>query len=38
MNTANRACNLDLIKVIMLCYDCFRSTHRPATYHCYAVK
>ena len=38
MNMASCACNMNLIKVIMLCCDCCRSTHRSATYRCYTVK
>ena len=38
MNMASYACNLNLIKVIMLCCNCCRSTPCYATYRCYTVK
>ena len=35
---ASCACNLNLIKMIMLCCNCCRSTPCYATYHCYTVE
>ena len=38
MKMASYACNLNLIKVIMLCCDCCRSITWYATYRCYTVE
>ena len=38
MNMASHACNLNLIKVIMLCCNCCCSTFCYATYRCYTVQ
>ena len=38
MNMASYACNLNLIKVIMLCCDCCRNTPSYATYRHYTIK
>ena len=38
MNMTSYACNLNLIKVIMLCCDCYHSTSCYATHRFYTVK